>query len=552
MPLLQSAGGGFDKLLLGNIRMDLLQPIPGIQAIPLMFILLEMIRRSGCCRLVPGVQLQAVHLMSLLTHPSRCSSLAGATAAAGVAAATGATAAGVADTAGANAAAGAVPRPPGPWGLMLPTLGALVTSSKALWWSRWDDQMSGVILQELLLVSAQTLQLANACIIRADAQPQKKQQHKGNRADTSHADQGQRQQQGQSVQHIEAMVWAALHGVGHLWNIIRGVERVICSHAACPAYWKELAAAAAPGTEEGNLLAAFAQQQPGMAASCGSVLAGSAAAAGSVKQHHVVACTPRPASASAVGNDDGKRGRDSTALASAAVEACAPVVELTRVQDAAVVAFSVCPRSTPTAAASASSGLCSTAAARAEAAEGSSCSDSVDKGRVSLQASAGALLKVLQHYGGGLGILINHAASAPSHQPFSHQLSTIDYFSLLVGPSAAGLIMDRFSEVGVALQVVCSSCPELSSSCWSYLPKQLISGNAGQVAGVLVSRSMPFCCNNLLCGNWQGLGEAELLLQAIGKGGGVCSRCGVACYCSAQCQREAWNNHRPFCSRKGS
>jgi hypothetical protein len=72
-----------------------------------------------------------------------------------------------------------------------------------------------------------------------------------------------------------------------------------------------------------------------------------------------------------------------------------------------------------------------------------------------------------------------------------------------------------------------------------------------------------FCCCNPDCTSLQGFSELGLVFKAEGSstssnsqkgcrpiGGGVCSGCGVSCYCSRKCQRQHWAaGHRKACRR---
>ena len=61
----------------------------------------------------------------------------------------------------------------------------------------------------------------------------------------------------------------------------------------------------------------------------------------------------------------------------------------------------------------------------------------------------------------------------------------------------------------------------------------------------LSSIAVGFCCNNVRCRNLNGVSEVGLVVKGGGGGGGgFCQRCRAACYCSRECQEEAWPLHK--------
>ena len=55
-----------------------------------------------------------------------------------------------------------------------------------------------------------------------------------------------------------------------------------------------------------------------------------------------------------------------------------------------------------------------------------------------------------------------------------------------------------------------------------------------------------FCCNNPDCRELAGLSELGLVQGPEGARG-VCGGCGLACYCSRECQEKVWGAHRQVC-----
>ena len=67
------------------------------------------------------------------------------------------------------------------------------------------------------------------------------------------------------------------------------------------------------------------------------------------------------------------------------------------------------------------------------------------------------------------------------------------------------------------------------------------------IAALLAGCSARGCCNNPRCGNLGGVSEMGLVVGRAGARG-VCSGCREVCYCSRECQEEAWELHKHYCS----
>ena len=67
------------------------------------------------------------------------------------------------------------------------------------------------------------------------------------------------------------------------------------------------------------------------------------------------------------------------------------------------------------------------------------------------------------------------------------------------------------------------------------------------VAAHLTDCSARGCCNNPRCGNLSGVSEMGLVVGRAGARG-MCSGCREVCYCSRECQEEAWELHKHYCS----
>ena len=75
------------------------------------------------------------------------------------------------------------------------------------------------------------------------------------------------------------------------------------------------------------------------------------------------------------------------------------------------------------------------------------------------------------------------------------------------------------------------------NSCWQALTE----------FATAVCDAMPVgnCCNSLECVNFDKLSEQHL----VGGKGCVCAGCDVARYCSKQCQKQHWKQHKTACKR---
>jgi hypothetical protein len=123
------AGGSMVHLLpMLSVPLHQLQLVPGIEPCPLMFTLLEMIMRSSTAS--GSTRLQALHLLTCLTHPSVYPPAAVAAQS---------------------------------WGATLPLLGAVVTSSKVFKTTNWGFKSLAVASKLMVILAYQIGVLAGEC-----------------------------------------------------------------------------------------------------------------------------------------------------------------------------------------------------------------------------------------------------------------------------------------------------------------------------------------------------------------------------------------------------
>ena len=666
------AGGGFHKLMLGAMGVDMLVLVPGIQATPLMFVLLEMIMRSHQDAVI---QLQGLHLMALLTDPSRCTALvaAGAKGAAApevcaaapgantvaalaraavklveaaepgsshaplleafvtssktclhlmsllnepgtcsglpaiavravaaraaataakaaraVAAAT--TAAAVAideriavaeaalkaassDTAAA-AGGGRIPEGPAitrptaatpgkalpagaamPWASLLPLLGAMITSSKSVWLPNWGKGIFNVVVTKQLQLSSQVLKLADGCI----------QQHKqlvggptcGKRSSTSC--QGLLPLEPPALQHVGALVWAAMYAARRAYLPLTAVEQLMTSRVVASGYWEQVVAAASSAAPRGlavsEVLAVFMKEPESEAEQKGVGTAAKAAGAEGAAGNGVLGAEggtgagkeskeQAPSLSDASGASSGTAA--SRAAAAATVPGCcgsSPSASggVTTDDDLIEVRDTTNPKHPAAAAADAFGCKQQAGGSGGEADE-------------AFHDSALAVLGVMREFGiVGLYTLTDHmeyAAPLGSDSNVTGQ-SSLASFSAVSAPSAASSITGALIGVASALRAVCTSGPQLFSNSYSTLSEQLFTGSAAYrqcaIARVLACHGVAFCCNNTACSKLQGFTELQLPVQDGSRRKGVCAGCMAACYCSKQCQKLAWPVHKLTC-----
>ena len=525
--------------MLSAVDVHMLVLVPGIQATPLMFVLLEMIMRSHHDDVA---QMQGLHLMSLLTQPGPCTGLAAA-AGGGRAAARAPAEARAAPGAGATAraAAGArlagaglihggpvtphaspgVASPEGaaiPWASLLPLLGALITSSKSVWLPNWGEETFRLVVSKQLQVTAQGLKLANGCLQQRMQLSGAQAATQAGRKSSSSSGDGWQPSEPSALQHLEALVWAAMYAAHQAYLPLTAIEQLMTSRVAASGYWEQMVAAlpaAAPrGLAVSEVLAAFMKEPKSEAEQEGR--------------------TKEAAAAMGVAGDDVMRAEGSAGAGRVVLEELA-----TRTSNYAEAS------SDPAALKAAAAG----AFGHKQQAGGSG-----GKAEEGFHGPAMAVLGVLRRFGiVGLYALTDHMESAaPLHfdsNVISH--ASLACFSAVSAPSAACSITGALIGVASALRAVCASGPRLFSKSYSTLSEKLFTGSVAYrqraIARVLACHEVAFCCNNTACSKLQGFTELQLPVREGGRHTGVCGGCKAACYCSKRCQKQAWPAHRSGC-----
>jgi hypothetical protein len=525
--------------MLERVEVDRLVLVPGIQATPLMFVLLEMIMRSNQDS---TTQLQGLHLMSLLTQPSICSALVTVEARGGAVTTDGtAEAAGTlpgeasASVAHSIAAEGSATKPTSPaaggaalpWASLLPLLGAVVTTTKAVWVHNWGIQTLPHVLRESILVSAQVLRLVDAW--------SSQQQEVCSLQETSQSNISY----GHSTQQArEALVWSAMFSIGRINSELASMEAVLTSRALSRGHWESLvttaAAAAGPNGAAGDqVLAAFMQtpQKPRklVDAVCSLSVSSASSAAELVK-----------------GSSSMTTG---AAEDSVAVAEDMRMVKSTSVPPPPAKAYSlVCLGSTL--AAQKLSAMAGSCPATTGAEQGSEVAV-IDNHPLLGLTMAG--VAVLEQFGiAGFKRLLTYVNLDYEGDRDLSSGSALTEFSCVLAVTVGVEVTETLS---LALKSVCSSLPQdFKDICLDLECKWGTGSVAGTCRSVetfdkaLASQSVAFCCNNPKCCNIQGWSELQLPQQGGRRGKGVCGGCRAACYCSKSCQEEAWPLHRLACS----
>jgi hypothetical protein len=91
-------------------------------------------------------------------------------------------------------------------------------------------------------------------------------------------------------------------------------------------------------------------------------------------------------------------------------------------------------------------------------------------------------------------------------------------------------------------EVVFTDCKEIEG-----MSRIGLQATACSVAEALSACSARGCCNNPRCVSLGGVSEMGLVVGREGARG-VCSACREVCYCSRDCQEEAWVLHKRYCS----
>lgn len=121
----------------------------------------------------------------------------------------------------------------------------------------------------------------------------------------------------------------------------------------------------------------------------------------------------------------------------------------------------------------------------------------------------------------------------------SQQLAAAGYDPQMLQQAAAEALAAWNDHEAAAGALALGNPSPLGSSFTTLAQKLQAAGAALAVVAV------PGVCNNPSCGNVDG--PTELSIVSGQDKGNKCGRCRTACYCSPQCQRQAWAQHKPVC-----